>query len=128
MTEEHKAALARGRTEGKAVRDYLEALRQNRPKRGRKRTKESIRRRLAAIDTQLQDADPMTELRYVQERRDLENELHTMGNAVDMSAIENEFIRVAKGYGERQGILYSSWREVGVPASVLKKAGIGRST
>ena len=128
MTDEHKAALARGRAEGKAVRDYLEALRKNKPKRGRKRTPESIRRRLAAIDTQLRDADPMNELRYVQERRDLETELHTMGTAVDMSAIENEFIRVAKGYSERQGISYSAWREVGVQASVLKKAGIGRST
>jgi uncharacterized protein YicC (UPF0701 family) len=127
MTDEHKAALARGRTEGKAVRDYLEALRANKPKRGRKRTKESIKRRLTAIDNQLQDADPMGELRLIQERRDLENELHSMGTAIDMSAIENEFISVAKGYSERQGISYAAWREVGVQASVLKKAGIGRS-
>ena len=46
MTEEHKAALARGRSEGKAVRDYLDALRANKPKRGRKRTPDSIKKRL----------------------------------------------------------------------------------
>ena len=38
MSAEHKAALAQGRSEGKAVRDYLDALRANKPKRGRKRT------------------------------------------------------------------------------------------
>ena len=53
MSDEHKAALAQGRSEGKAVRDYLEALRANKPKRGRKRTADSIKKRLAAIDAEL---------------------------------------------------------------------------
>ena len=51
MSAEHKAALAQGRSEGKAVRDYLDALRANKPKRGRKRTADSIKKRLAAIDS-----------------------------------------------------------------------------
>jgi hypothetical protein len=127
MSAEHKAALARGRSEGKAVRDYLDALRANKPKRGRKRTPDSIKKRLAAIDTQLKDADPLSELRYVQERRDLEAELQSMDSAVDLSAIEGSFVKVAKSYSERQGISYAAWREVGVEASVLKKAGISRS-
>jgi hypothetical protein len=127
MSAEHKAALARGRSEGRAVRDYLDGLRANKPKRGRKRTPDSIKKRLAAIDEQLAQADPLSELRYVQERRDLENELSSMGSAVDLSAIEDAFVKVAKSYSERQGISYAAWREVGVPASVLKRAGIGRS-
>jgi hypothetical protein len=127
MSAEHKAALARGRSEGKAVRDYLDALRANKPKRGRKRTPDSIKRRLAAIDEQLQEADALNELRLVQERRDLEAELASMGNAVDLSAIEGSFVKVAKAYSERQGISYAAWREVGVEASVLKRAGISRS-
>jgi hypothetical protein len=127
MSAEHKAALARGRSEGKAVRDYLDALRANKPKRGRKRTPDSIKKRLTSIDSQLKDCDPLTELRLVQERRDLENELQSMDNAVDLSAIESSFVKVAKSYSERQGISYAAWREVGVEASVLKKAGIGRS-
>ena len=57
MTAEHKAALAQGRSEGKAVRDYLDALRANKPKRGRKRTPDSIKKRLAAIDAELPEAD-----------------------------------------------------------------------
>jgi len=127
MSAEHKAALARGRSEGKAVRDYLDALRANKPKRGRKRTSDSIKRRLDSIDEQLQAAEPLNELRLVQERRDLEAELDSMGTAVDLTAIEGSFVKVAKAYSERQGISYAAWREVGVEASVLKKAGISRS-
>ena len=59
MSDEHKAALAQGRSEGRAVREYLEALRANKPKRGRKRTPDSIKKRLAVIDDQLESADPL---------------------------------------------------------------------
>lgn len=127
MTAEHKAALAAGRSEGKAVRDYLEGLRNNKPKRGRKRTPESIARRLAAITEELVSADPVTELRLVQERIDLQGELATAGQAVDLSAIEAEFVRIAKDYSSRNGYSYTAWRKVGVDASVLRKAGISRS-
>ena len=126
MTDEHKAALAQGRVEGRAVREYLESLRANKPRRGRRRTPDSIKSRLAAIDKELPDADPMTELKLRQERRNLESELHSRSSGLDHAAIEKSFISVAKSYGERQGISYSAWREVGVDAAVLKKAGISR--
>lgn len=127
MTDEHKAALAAGRSEGRAVRDYLEALRNNKPKRGRKRTAETIRKRLAAIETELAEADPVQELRLVQERLDLTAELETVGHAVDMTAIEAEFVKVAKEYSERNGYSYAAWRTIGVEAAVLKRAGVSRS-
>ena len=127
MTDEHKAALAIGRAEGRAVRDYLDGLRANKPKRGRKRTAESITARLEAIDEQLAEADPLAELKLVQERMDLVNELENMGSGVDLSSLEEEFVNVAAGYSARQGISYAAWREVGVDASVLKRAGISRS-
>ena len=50
MSDEHKAALAEAREQGRVVRRYLETLESHRPKRGRKRTPESITKRLAAID------------------------------------------------------------------------------
>ncbi|MCU1395733.1 MAG: hypothetical protein JWM34_4161 [Ilumatobacteraceae bacterium] len=127
MTDEHKAALAAGRSEGRAVREYLEALRNNKPKRGRKRTPDSIAKRLDAIDAELIDADPVHELRLVQERLDLTAELASAGQAVDLTAIEAEFVKVAKDYSERNGYSYTAWRTIGVEASVLKKAGISRS-
>ena len=71
MTAQHKAALAQGRAEGRAVKNYLEALDKNRPRRGRKRTPESIKKRMAAIDEQLPDASPLLRLQLVQERMDL---------------------------------------------------------
>jgi hypothetical protein len=127
MTEEHKAALAVGRSESKAVRDYLEALRANKPKRGRKRTADSIKARLAAIEQELADVDPINELKLRQERLDLFDELEQMGSGVDLSALEAGFVEVAKSYGERQGIAYATWREVGVEPAVLKQAGISRA-
>lgn len=126
MSDEHKAALARGRTEGRAVRDYLESLRANKPKRGRRRTVESINKRLAAIDEELAISDALNELKLLQERRDLQAELEAKSAANDHSLIEDAFIKVAKDYGERQGISYTTWREAGIEASVLKRAGITR--
>ena len=127
MTDDHKAALATGRNEGNAVRNYLEALRNNKPKRGRRRTRESIASRLAAIDSELELADPMSELRLRQERRDLQAEVASMGDKVDLSSLENGFVSVAKSYSSRQGISYATWREIGVDAAVLKRSGIARN-
>ncbi len=126
MSDEHKAALAKGRAEGKAVRDYLEGLRATKPKRGRKRTAETVRARLEAIETELPDADPMDELLLVQERRDLEAELETMSQTIDIQALEDRFVEVAKSYSQSKKISYASWRDVGVSAATLKRSGIGR--
>ena len=128
MTDEHKAALERGRAEGRIVRDYLEGLRSSKPKRGRKRTPDSINQRLQKIDDALADATAIEELQLIQERRDLNSELEQMDQSVDLSELEEAFVGVARTYGERKGISYGSWREVGVSAATLKRAGINRST
>lgn len=126
MSDEHKAALAEGRTEGRAVKAYLEALDQNRPKRGRKRTPESIKKRLSVIETSLDDASPIQRLQLVQERMDLGKELAAMDIKVDLTDLEKAFVKTAGGYSDRKGISYAAWRELGVPADVLKKAGVAR--
>ena len=43
-----------------------------------------------------------------------------------MAALEEQFVIAAKGYSERKGISWTAWREVGVPASVLERAGVSR--
>ena len=126
LSDSHKAAMAAGRTEGRAVREYLDALRSNKPKRGRKRTPDSIKARLAKIDDELEVADPLGELRLLQERRDLTTELEQMGTQVDMTALEAEFVKAAGGYAARKGISYGAFRSVGVPPAVLRAAGIRR--
>ena len=127
MSEDHKAALAKGREEGRIVRRYLEALESTKPRRGRKRTPESIRKRLFAIDNSLAAADPLSRLHLIEERQRLEAELSHTGDTVDLAALEKSFIKVARVYGERKGISYSAWRTVGVSASVLQQAKIPRT-
>ena len=126
MTAQHKAALAQGRAEGRAVKNYLEALDKNRPRRGRKRTPESIKKRMAAIDEQLPDASPLLRLQLVQERMDLEKESAHLGASVDLSSLESAFVKTAKKYAERKGISYAALRQLGVSSETLKKAGITR--
>jgi hypothetical protein len=127
MSDEHKAALAEGREQGRLVRRYLEALESHRPKRGRRRTPESIAKRLAAIDEQLPAADPLTRLHLAQERMDLEQELGMAGgNVEDLEELEAAFIEVAAAHGERKGLTYEAWRSIGVAPRVLKAAGVGR--
>ena len=128
MSDQHKAAMEQGRAEGRAVRDYLEGLRATKPKRGRKRTEDSITKRLAEIEAELADASAIAELQLVQERRDLQTELESMDSGVDIDALEDKFVAVAKSYAERKGISYGSWRDVGVSAATLKRAGIARSS
>lgn len=108
------------------MRRYLEALEAHKPKRGRKRTPDSIQRRLESIEERLPSADPLTRLQLVQERMDLSMELEAKSNTVDLSALEDDFVAAAREYGERKGISYAAWREAGVDPGVLKRAGIRR--
>lgn len=128
MSDEHKAALAEGRNQGRAVRRYLEALDTHRPKRGRKRTPDSMQKRLARIDVELASADPLKRLQLIQERLDLSAELEAAGEKVDLSGLEQEFVDAAGAYSARKGISYAAWRELGVEPAVLKRAGISRSS
>ena len=127
MSAEHKQALAVGREESRAVRRYLEALEAHKPKRGRKRTSEGIEARLRQIEEKLAGADPLTKVHLVQERINLQNELATKEEAVDLAALEKDFVAAARGYGERKGITYAAWRAAGVDANVLRKAGVPRT-
>ncbi|MGP8060227.1 MAG: hypothetical protein ACLP9C_11390 [Acidimicrobiales bacterium] len=127
MTNEHKAALAKGREEGLAVRRYLEALETSRPRRGRRRTPASITKRLTAVETELASADPLTRLHLLQEQKDLQDELARSADQADISGLEKRFVKVARSYGERKHISYGTWRAAGVSAAVLQRAGVSRS-
>jgi hypothetical protein len=127
VTDSHKAAMAQGRTESRAISAYLEALESHRPKRGRKRTPDSIDKRLTTIDASLESASPVKRLSLIQERIDLLNERESLQAKVDLTGLEDDFVSTAKSYGQRKGISYAAWRELGVSAPVLKRAGITRS-
>ena len=110
-----------------AVRRYLEALDNHRPKRGRKRTADSVRKRLDAIEQQIATVPALQRLRLIQERLDLQDELQMMKAASDLGKLEADFIEAAKDYSEAKGITYTAWRELGISADVLRKAGVPRT-
>ncbi len=128
MSAEHKAALAEGREQGRAVRTYLEALSANKPKRGRKRTPDSIKKQLADVENQLVDADPLQRLQLTQRQIDLTSALDTTDAPVDLSELESAFVKAAGPYAARKGISYAAFRAVGVTPGVLQKAGIKRGS
>lgn len=121
MSDEEKTAR-------RAVREYLTALEVNKPKRGRKRTPESIEKRLGAIAEEVGDATPLKKLELAQERIDLSKELENLSESVDMESLEADFVAHAKAYGEAKGLSYSAWRDVGVSAETLKAASISRGS
>lgn len=127
MSAEHKAALAKGRTQGRAVRDYLAALEQER-KPGRKLDKPSIESRIKDVQQQVDaEPDPAKRVELIQKRLDYEQRLVNLQDEPDVEALEAAFVSAAAEYSQRKGISYSAWREAGVPAAVLKQAGIRRT-
>lgn len=49
------------------------------------------------------------------------------GSGVDVAERKEAFVNAAAAYGARRGISYTAWRAAGVPAAVLRRAGISRS-
>jgi hypothetical protein len=127
MSPAHKAALAQGRRESRAINKYLDALKAGKGKRGRKRTPSSIEARLSRIARTFEEASAMQQLELTQERMNLENEKTRLETRADLSALEKDFVAVAKGYAARRNISYSAFRSMGVSADVLTKAGVRRT-
>ncbi len=123
MSADHKEALAKGRVEARAIKAYLNALKERKP--GRPVTKESLNARLARLDEKIAaSTDPLEEVRLRQERLDVEARLAGLKDGGDLEELEAGFVEHAKSYSERKGISYTAWRQAGVPPAVLKKAGI----
>ena len=127
VSEEVKTARARGQAQGRTVSSYLNALDSIKPKRGRQRSAERMQARVAELPDEIAQAKPLKRVHLIQELMDLEAELAKEEETVDISGAESEFIAIAAEYSQRKGISYAAWREVGVPASVLKAAGVART-
>lgn len=112
-------------TEHRYVSEYLNSLTNGsqRPAEHRYRNPEA---QLESIDHALAHGDltPVERLELVQKRMDIQNYLD---NNVEDPSLEENFLKVAKSFGDRKGITYAAWREMGVPASLLKAAGIDRT-
>lgn len=127
LSDEHKAALAKGRRQARAVRDYLEAL-EAESKRGRSTDPDTLKERIGRYEQQAEDEeDPARRVELIQKRLDAEKQLAAVEDQPDMDALEGRFKEAVKEYSERKGISYTAWREAGVPASVLRDAGVPRT-
>jgi hypothetical protein len=120
-TPEHLAALAQGRTEGRAVREYMYAL-SNQTKRSRGRAPKDAAALQAQIDA---TTDPVERLKL---RPALRQAMlrEALTSEADMADLEEAFVKVAGSYSQRHGLTYADWRTEGVSAAVLKRAGVGR--
>jgi hypothetical protein len=127
VSEEVKSARALGQAQGRAVSRYLTALDSTKPKRGRQRSTEKMQARIDELPDEIAQAKPLKRVHLIQELMDLQAELAKEEETVDISEVESEFIAIAAEYSGRKGISYAAWREVGVPTSVLKAAGVART-
>lgn len=126
MSPEHKAALAQGRKESRAIKSYLTALGSRRP--GRPVTQESVQQRISSLKERLAtETDPLRRVDLVQARLDAEDQLANLAESEDIDALERDFLAVATVYSDRKGISYAAWRESGVSAVTLKAAGVKRT-
>jgi hypothetical protein len=126
MSAEHKAALAAGRRESRAIKAYLESLGTRR--RGRPVTPDTLAKRVKDLEKRISaEENALRALDLRQARLEAASALEAARETVDRSQLEADFVRHARAYTKRKGISYAAWREAGVPAAVLKKAGIGRA-
>lgn len=85
-----------------------------------------ISERIAQIEAELPDAPTIKELELRSQRRKLKERLETL-RGDDFPNLEAEFIIVAKEWAASRGIEYADWRDMSVPADVLRRAGINRA-
>lgn len=127
LSEEHKKALAKGRRQAKAVRDYLDALEAEK-QRGRSVDEDTLKERIDKYQSQVDEEDNAAKrVELIQKRLDAEKKLAELEERPDIEKLETAFKGAVKEYSERKGITYTAWREAGVPASVLRDAGVPRT-
>lgn len=120
LSDDHKAAMADGRRESRAINTYLKALDTPR-RRGPRPTPE----RLAALREQAEtESNPLKRVELIQKAMDAAKKLEE--SPADLAELEAGFAKYARAFSDRKGITYAAWRELGVPAKTLKAAGISR--
>lgn len=126
ISEEHKQRMAQGRRQTKVVERYLRSLERVKAQKKRSATPEEIERKLGEIQSALVSAQGIERLELLQQREDFQRTA-LEAEPENHAELEHQFIAVAKSFGDRKGVSYSTWREFGVPKTVLDAAGVERT-
>lgn len=116
-----KAQAQSAHHQTRVVRYYLESLHAPRPQ--GKRTREWLTEQVALLPERIhEEQDAVQRLVLQQKLIDCTQDLEALeGNGED---VEADFVKVALLFSERRGVSYAAWRAEGVPARVLREAGL----
>jgi hypothetical protein len=70
------------------------------------------------------ESSPIREVELIQQRLDIDAQLAQIDQAARLPELEEAFVEVAASWAKRSGISAIALREAGVPAGVLKRAGL----
>jgi hypothetical protein len=113
------------RAETNAVAVYLTALKGPRPSGSSKAKREGLMRRRAQVEQWIsEERSPIREVELIQQRLDIDAQLGQLDQAARLPELEEAFVKVAASWAKRSGVSAAALREVGVPASVLRRAGL----
>jgi hypothetical protein len=91
-------------------------------------TTATLRKRLREPQARLRTGQGIDRVIAAQEARDLKARLAGPSSAqANIKPLEAAFVKVAKKFSASRGITYGAWRDAGVPADVLRRAGIART-
>jgi hypothetical protein len=122
---ERPAERGARRAETNAVAAYLTALQAPKVP---ARSRDAREKRRAQIEQWIaEERSPMREVELIQQRLDIDAQPAQIDQAARLPELEQAFVNVAASWAKRTGISAAALREVGVPASVLKRAGAGRA-
>jgi hypothetical protein len=123
--DERSAERSVRRAETNAVAAYLTALKGPRPSGSSKAKREGLIRRRAQVEQWIsEERSPIREVELIQSRLDIDAQLAQLDQAARLPELEEAFVKVAATWAKRTGVSAAALREVGVPASVLRRAGL----
>ena len=126
LSPEVITARTQARVEAQAVRAYLKGVAvvaANRKPGRRKSPQQVIDETTLKLET---EPDPLEKLKLTQKLFDAKKQLKCAEDSLDMAALESDFVKHGGSYGERHKIGYDAWREMEVPAGVLRTIGVTR--
>lgn len=114
----------------RAVRRYLDRLDQQQERRrgGDRRPTQRLEEVKGKLDAALSNGvRGLQRVQLIQQRREVEEEIRGRKAARTPEAPDDaDFVTHGRLYAAAKGITYGAFREFGVPAAVLRRAGIAR--